>query len=116
MSLKRKRTVIKFSGDGEKQKFLNWALGKSEPTPKINKAKNAMRLAQKESESRPKRSELLEKIEVAVLPKHLVNHSSTSSSEYVSRKRARRNRNTAKRKRNVTDGLVANYRRGPRDY
>ncbi|WP_449441948.1 hypothetical protein [Ureibacillus acetophenoni] len=46
MSFKRKPTVIKFDKDYDNQKFINWALNKSEPNKGINKAKNAMRLAQ----------------------------------------------------------------------
>lgn len=56
MSIKKKPVVIKLEGEEDRQKFLNWALGKSEPTKGIHKAKAAMLLA-RQNEGLPDESD-----------------------------------------------------------
>lgn len=47
LGLKRKPTVIKLAGKYQKEKFENWAFTKDEPSKGINKAREAMHLAQR---------------------------------------------------------------------
>ncbi|WP_226680727.1 hypothetical protein [Sutcliffiella horikoshii] len=80
MSLKRKPTVIKFSQEEEKQKFYNWAVGPSEPSKGINKARDAMRLAQRNNQFRSKRinrGSFGKKVEIE-LPENLLTKISSS--------------------------------------
>ncbi|RKI97749.1 hypothetical protein D7X33_52995 [Butyricicoccus sp. 1XD8-22] len=67
MSFIRKPTVIKFNGESDKQRFENWAFSKSKTTAGINKAKNAMRLAQRNTEQATKNSKKTEDVEVVVV-------------------------------------------------
>jgi len=108
MSLKRKPTIIKFDGEDEKQKFFNWALGKSQPSKGVNKAKAAMKLAQKNTELNSKRSQLTEKVEIEVSRSPYTSHLKISSS----RESLREIRVKRKRQRNGTHAFTSNNRRG----
>lgn len=99
MSYKRKPTVIKFQEDYEKEKFINWAFNKSEPNEGINKAKNAMRLAQEDLESNTIRDKQ-KKIVVQVVGAHTLSK--------VKPGRVRRKL----RKRDGENAIKTNYRRG----
>ncbi|MDQ0882877.1 MULTISPECIES: hypothetical protein [Peribacillus] len=112
MSLKRKPTLIKFGGEDEKQKFLNWALEKSQPSKGINKAKDAMHSAQRNIELNSKRSELTGEVEIEVSRSSRPGHSSNPAVIKASLSRRRSRRTHAKRKRDGAYAITSNNRRG----
>lgn len=75
MSLKRTPTIIKFSKEEETQKFHNWAVGPSKPSEGIRKARNAMRLAQRNNQLNSQRK--VRKVEIQATKISLSNFSSS---------------------------------------
>ena len=113
MSLKRKPTVIKFDREDERQKFLNWALGKSKPSNGLKRAKNAMHLAQRALKTNSQEGELTVPLEEVKVPVRAYSrHSSPSGVLNVSSGRLRSRRKNAKRKRDGAHAFTTNNRRG----
>jgi hypothetical protein len=106
MNIKKKPVIIKFDRKEDRQKFLNWALGKSEPTKGIKKAKAAMLLAKHNGQSP---SELDAEKTLGDIGSPIAH---TGRGIKGGRKIRRRNWNYANRTRDGKNGAIANHRRG----